>query len=217
MTTSIVVVGAGGAGRETLDVIRAINLNSAKPEYRVVGVVDEAPSQTNLERLRARDITYLGTEHQWFRRTESESVFFVVGIGDPWIREQIAVRLEGQQFRAANPLVHPRAVVGSESRIARGTVVCSGAQLSTNVTIAEHVHVNPGVIIGHDSTVDAYVSLNPGAVISGDVSIERGALVGAGAVVLQGLSVGAQSIVGAAACAVRDVAKRAIVKGVPAR
>ena len=59
------VVGAGGFGRETLDVVESINRSSPAPRFEVLGVVDENPSAENLARLSARGVTYLGTVAAW--------------------------------------------------------------------------------------------------------------------------------------------------------
>lgn len=214
MAEDIVVVGAGGFGRETLDVIEAINAASAEPVWRVVGIVDDGPADVQLERLAARGCAHIGSMAE--AADALTASWSIVAIGDPRIREKIAGRVDELRGRAAT-LVHPRAVVGSRLRIGAGSVVCGGVQLSTNVDVGRHVHVNPGAIIGHDSVLDDFVSVNPGAVISGDVRVGVGSLVGAGAVVLQGLAVGEHATVGAAACVTRPVADGATVKGVPAR
>jgi sugar O-acyltransferase (sialic acid O-acetyltransferase NeuD family) len=215
MTASIVVVGAGGFGREALDVLSAINRSSTETVFAIVGVVDANPSEINMGRLRARGIRYLGTEKEWLSlgRTDTK---FVIGIGDPRTRLDIAGRWASAGYSAAT-LVHPSAGIGDETIVGPGSVVCAGVQISTNVSMGTHVHVNANATIGHDSVLEDFVSLNPGAIVSGDVRVRRCSLVGAGAVVLQGLDVGAFATVGAAACVVHDVAGDSIVKGVPAR
>ena len=54
--TDVVVVGAGGFGRETLDVIEAHNRVCIRPEdcLNVMGIIDDNPSTINIDRLRRR-------------------------------------------------------------------------------------------------------------------------------------------------------------------
>ncbi|WP_425844476.1 acetyltransferase [Agrococcus sp. TSP3-2-1] len=209
----IVVLGAGGFGRETLDVIQAIN--SARPRWEIVGVIDDAPASVQLDRLEARGVPWLGALDT-FLGSSAEPVWFTVAVGSPTARRRLHARLEGAGHRPAT-LVHPAAHVGSQVSLAPGTIVCGGAQISTNVTIGVGGHVNPNATVGHDSTLDDWVSINPAAVVSGDVTIGATSLVGAGAVILQGLSIGEGALVGAAACVTRSVESGRMVKGIPAR
>lgn len=213
MAEQIVVVGAGGFGRETLDVIEAVI--EAGGAWELLGVVDSGPSEADLKRLALRGVAYLGTEDDWLP-TVSGDERFIIAIGSPIFREKVARRFEEARLRPTT-VIHPRAVVGSQARIGDGVVIASGAQISTNVTIGDYVHLNPGSIVGHDATLADFVSVNPGAIVSGNVVVERMTLLGAGSVVLQGLTVRSGSTVGAAACATKDVAAGTTVIGVPAR
>ncbi|MCL2482043.1 MAG: NeuD/PglB/VioB family sugar acetyltransferase [Propionibacteriaceae bacterium] len=211
---SLVVIGAGGFGRETLDVVEAINQASGQSIYRVRGVVDDHPLPVNVERLEHRGYQWLGTLDQWLSGGGSDE--YVVGVGSPQARRAIVDQI-ATRFVPAAGLVHPQAVIGSQAVIGPGSVVCAGTMVSTNVHLGRHVHLNPAVTIGHDTILADFVSINPGGIVSGEVLIETGVLVGAGAVILQGLIVQEQSTVGASACVVKDVEPGRIVKGVPAR
>ena len=209
--TDVVVVGAGGFGREVLDVIEAAN--AAGAGLRVLGVVDDAPSDVNLDRLVARGYVHLGP----IDTVVAGSVgAYVLGVGGPAAKRAIAELFDSAGWTPVT-VVHPAAVVSPTARIGAGSIVCGGVQLSTNSELGRHVHLNPNTTIGHDAVVGNFASVNPGAIVSGEVRVGDGTLIGAGAVVLQGLDVGAGAVVGASACVTRPVAARATVVGVPAR
>lgn len=213
MTTPIVVVGAGGFGRETLDVIEAVNRSLASPPFAILGVVDDAPPEMSLKRLADRDIAYLGSIDDWLA-TNSPAVY-LIGVGAPAVRRRIDAILSAAGLSAAIA-IHPSAVIGSMGSIGDGAIVCAGAQISTNVTLGRHTHVNPNATIGHDSVLEDFVSINPNATVSGDCHLESGTYIGSSSVILQGLRTGQGSTVGAAACVVRDVPAWTVVTGVPA-
>ncbi|TFC89815.1 acetyltransferase [Cryobacterium sp. TmT2-59] len=214
MSIPLVVVGAGGFGREALDVVEAMNKAEAVPVFQILGVLDADPSIRNLERLAARGVAYLGTDSAW--REAGIQAQYLVGIGDPQARQRVAEAFSRDGFEAATA-IHPAASIGSRVTIGGGSVVCGGAQLSTNVSLGQHVQINPNATIGHDAVLHDFVSINPAATISGEVIVEARALIGAAAVILQGIAVGEDSLVGASACVVRRVKPKSVVKGVPAR
>lgn len=211
--SAIVIVGAGGFAREAADVVEAVNAASGTPVWEMAGFFDDAPADRNLTRLQERGLAYLGPiPTEW----DGPNINFVIGIGDPAVRETLAARLERLGWEAA-VLVHPAAVIGSQAVLEVGSVVCGGVQVSTNVQLGRHVHLNPNATVGHDAILGDFVSVNPAATVSGEVHVETGTLLGAASIVLQGLTVGARALVGSAACVVRDVPAGATVKGVPAR
>jgi sugar O-acyltransferase (sialic acid O-acetyltransferase NeuD family) len=214
MMQPVVVIGAGGFGRETLDVIEAANRQTTQPLFTVVGVVDDSPSVAALARLATRGTRWLGTIDEWLAREGSE--LYLIGIGSPSVRAAIDARL-GAAGRFAASVIHPNATIGSMCAIGPGAIICSGAEISTNVAIGRNVHINPNATVGHDAVISDCVSINPSATVSGEVSIGRQTLVGAAAVILQGLSLGREVVVGASACVVNDVSAGRTVVGVPAR
>lgn len=221
MSTPIVVVGAGGFGREVLDVIEALNVASASQgdgsvPWNIVGVVDDSISTENLDRLGQRSIPYLGSTSEYLSSAANPGVEYAVGIGAPRVRRRVAEVFDGAGHSPAT-LVHPTATLGSKVVIGAGSVLCAGVRVTTNVVLGRHVHVNLNATIGHDTSIGDFVSLNPLASISGDCEIGDGVLVGVGGILLNGLRVGQDSTIGGAACAVRHVEAGTTVVGVPAR
>lgn len=213
MPEQIVILGAGGFGRETLDVVEAL-IGAGEP-LKLLGVIDDRPRDVDLQRLSERGVPFLGNAEEWLLTFKGDERF-IVAVGSPALRKELTKSLREAGLRAIT-VIHPHAVVGSQAQIGNGVVITSGVQVSTNVTLGDHVHLNPGSIIGHDTSLEDFVSVNPGAIVSGNVVVQTGVLLGAGSIVLQGLTVGAGSIVGAAACVTRSVSAGTIVKGVPAR
>lgn len=208
MTTPLVVVGAGGFGREVLDVIDAVNRNA--PTFHVVGVVDDALQSSEL--LKRRGVAHLGP----VERLRDVDAMFVVGIGDPHTRAVVA-DLAHAWGREAVTLVHPAATMGFDVSLGAGTVVTAGVRITTNVVIGRHVHLNLNATIGHDAILGNCVTINPGATISGKAVVEDEVTIGTNAAVIQGVHLGRGAIVGAGAAVVRDVPPGVTAVGVPAK
>lgn len=201
------ILGAGGFGREVLQVFRA--MSSASPvrqNYYFAGFVDDDP---NADVSKVPNASLIGGIDE-----VSENDGYVIAIADPKIKAMVHERIH-----AVEPinLVHPLAWVGEEVEIGGGTIITAHSSITTNISIGKHVHVNLNCTIGHDSIIEDYATLSPGVHLSGNVTIKRCAGLGTGAVVLPGVTVGEGAMVGAGAVVTKDVPDYTTVVGLPAK
>jgi sugar O-acyltransferase (sialic acid O-acetyltransferase NeuD family) len=212
----LAIVGAGGHGREVLDVVEAANAAGASPKTDFLGFVADRADPDVLAR---RGVRHLGTVDDLVagRIAElAEPAALVLAVGDPTSRAQLARQLGATAHRWAPALVHPSASIGGDVELGAGTVVAAGARVTTNVRVGEHVQVNVNAVVSHDCRVGDHATLSPGSLVNGSVTLGEGAFLGTGAVVTPGHRVGAWAIVGAGAVVVADVADGITVVGVPA-
>jgi sugar O-acyltransferase (sialic acid O-acetyltransferase NeuD family) len=193
--TRLVIVGAGGFGREVFQLL--LDINAASPTFDVLGFLDDGEVQ--LPRLERLGASLLGASSALAGLGAS----FVIAIGSPDTRRRIDARLRSSAPTAI--LTHPSASVGSDVDVGAGAVIAAGARLTTNVSLGRHVHVNVNCTIGHDVVIEDYATLYPGVHLGGGCVIEAGATLGTGCVVLPGVRVGRGAIVGAGAVVARDV------------
>ena len=192
------IAGAGGVGREALDVAMALGLT-------IDGFVDDRTGGTTV-----RDLPVIAPGDL----PEPSSV--IVAIGDPTARLAMADRL-GAAGASACSLVHPRAIVGPLTTVGDGSLVSGGAFISSSVTLGPHIQVHYNATVGHDCVLDEGATVLPGANVAGTVHLGRACTIGSGAVVLQGLTIGVGATVGAGAVVTRDVGAGAVVVGNPSR
>jgi sugar O-acyltransferase (sialic acid O-acetyltransferase NeuD family) len=208
----LVVVGAGGHGRETLDV-------AERAGFEVLGVV--SADRPDDELLARRGTHWLGGIDALIRLggrggREFGGVSYVLGIGDPGVRRRLDTEFTAAGIPAAT-LVHPWANTGADVYFDDGVILAAGSHVTTNVVLGRHTHLNVGAIVSHDCRIGNWVSLSPAVAVNGNVTIGDGVFLGTGAVVTPGCTIGDGAVIGAGAVVVGDVPAGVTALGVPAR
>ena len=132
--TPLVIIGAGGFGREVLDVVDAIN--DVEPRYEVLGFLDDEPSDPEL--LESRSQRVLGPVSE-LAGIDAE---YVIGIGSGTARRAIDEMADG---RPAPILVHPQATIAADVTLGPGGIVTAGVRVTNHIRIGRHVHLNLNV------------------------------------------------------------------------
>lgn len=170
-TTKIVIVGAGGLGREILAILKAAN--AVRHHWDVLGFLDADPKLTGSE---IGAIPVLGQD-DWCEKQNDDSIRYVCAIGSPRGRKRIV-----EKFLAMNcqfvSVLHPEVQVPETVRIGKGTVIMAGTRFTTDATIGSHVVVYLNCSITHDVSVDDYCLITSGCGLSGAAVLETGVELG---------------------------------------
>lgn len=213
----LVLVGSGGFGRETAEVVRAINAAHAArvgtPRWDLLGFLDDDASLWGTEISGTR---VLGAIDAVDALPEPSVVVCTGHPGDFTSKRAIVARLGLPAARYAT-LVHPAAVVPASARLGEGTVLLAAVVLTADVQVGAHVGVMPHAVLTHDDRLADYVTVGAGVRLAGGVHVREGSYLGAGCLVREGRTIGPWSLVGMGAVVTTDVPGGEVWAGVPAR
>jgi sugar O-acyltransferase (sialic acid O-acetyltransferase NeuD family) len=174
----IVIVGAGGLGREVAFLIN--DLNQTHPEWNLLGFLERDSAKVGTA---VGEYSVIGTD-TFFDRCAA-SLHVAIAIGQPKRLREISGRLEANSRLQFPNLIHPSVIVHTKRvRFGRGNIVCAGAVLTTDVCIGSFNLLNLNCTVGHDVEIGDCNVINPGVNISGNVTIGDCCLLGTGAVVI---------------------------------
>lgn len=207
----LLLIGAGGLGRETAEVVRAIN--AVRPTFEVIGFLDDDRRLTGTD----RDGTpVVGTIDDLDRFAGAHVVLTTAGTHDLRSRHRIATRLS-LPADAYESIVHPAAVLANGTELGAGCIVLASAVTTSSIHVGRHVVVMPAAVFSHDDVIEDFVTVGAGVHIGGGVTIREGAYVGLGALVREHITIGRWSIVAMGAVVLKDVPDGEIHAGVPAK
>jgi len=202
---NLIIIAAGGLGSEAAWVAR-----SAPRPWTVQGFLDDAPAlfgQTVVE------APVLGPIASW---TEYPEASFVIAIGSPRIRREVATRMRGIASDRWATILHCSVQMSPYVAIGRGSIVLPNVSITTNVSMGSHCVINPGCTIAHDCSIGDFCTLAPLVGLSGNVSLGSGVEIGTGACIRQGLTIDRGSMIGMGSVLTKDVAENAVWMGNPA-
>jgi len=207
---SVVIVGAGGFGREVLEIFK--DQNRISRSWNILGFVDE---NKQLQEKTLNGYPVLGGL-DWLREHNNPTLGCVVAIGTCETRKQVVERLQeiGVNFYDA---IHPSVIMSDSVKMGTDVIICAGSILTVNIKIGDHVHINLNSTIGHDAVIGSYCTINPIVAINGNNHLGEGVYVGTGATFIQEVSIGSWSTIGAGAVVIGDIPEKVTAVGVPAK
>ncbi|NLF07787.1 MAG: acetyltransferase [Pirellulaceae bacterium] len=204
----LVIVGAGGLGREVFWVLEEIN--QCKPTWNFLGFLDNNP--------RALDGfagygKILGPVEMYRQLNRPHAV---CAVGMPEVRWKIVKQMEEYGARWAT-LIDPDATVGPGSSVGHGCVLRKRAIVTVNAFVGNHVFFGLGAQASHDARIDDYCTLCGHADVNGGAVLEEGVFLGTHACIMPKVTVGSWSRVGAGTVAIRNVPLDTTLFGVPGK
>lgn len=205
---NIVIIGAGGVGRETSLIIQQIN--ELEPTWNLIGFIDD--NKDNWGKVINGYSVIGGIDSLEFLTPDT---YVLIAIANYEVKKKIVNKINNKLKFAT--IIHPKVWVHDYMTIGEGTIIYEGAILTANIEIGNHVIISPKCGVGHDSIIKDYVSLLWNVNVSGNDIIEEGVMMGSGSTVIQGKKIGKGSNIGAGAVVIEDVDSFSTAIGVPAK
>lgn len=208
MKCKLIIVGAGGFGREVYS--WAKDVEPSARDWEIYGFLDDRTDALAGYHLPC-SVIGSPTSHQ-----PKSDERFVVAIGDVKTRRELVHVLSGRGARFTN-IIHPSSVIGVNNQIGTGCVFCPHSTITSGTTVGNHVIFNIYSSVGHDAIIGDFCSLSGYATVTGYAELGDAVMMGTHSTVLPSCRVGADAVVGAGSVVMRDVKSGTTVFGTPAK
>lgn len=204
----LLIVGAGGFGREVAWLVERIN--QVTPKWNLLGFIDDqAKSIMNV------NYPIVGTTADI---TNYPNAYLVCAVGNSQTRKKIIQKIHLiSPFQKFAVLIDPNAIYSDTVQFGEGSIICAGSILTVNIKIGRHVIINLDCTVGHDAILDDYNTLYPSVNISGNVHSAFCVEFGTGMQVIQGIDICENVIIGAGSTVIRNINEPGVYVGSPAK
>ncbi|MBM6742877.1 acetyltransferase [Drancourtella massiliensis] len=203
----IIIVGAGSAARDVLQVLKEIN--KVEKKWNIKGFI--ADYGVDIKALTSDEYEIIGTIEDW---QPNENEEFVCAVADPDIKRKLIGKLETKGAKFAQ-VIHPNVEINDYCKIGKGVILYHDAILGPNCEVGDYVHTNSK--IGHDCKIGDYSTVSIMCAVMGHVTMGQGVFVGGGATIIPGVTIGDHVYVGAGSVVIKDIEENKRVFGNPAR
>ncbi len=205
----ILIVGAGGFGREVAWLIEEINEEIS--EWNILGFIDEN------EAMYGEELNGYKVLGGFDKIGEFKNVYVAIAIGNSKVRKDVVRKISTFDCKQAT-LIHPNVIMDKKSNsIGKGCIICASNIITVNVNIGNYVIINLDSTVGHDVVLKDFVTIYPSVNVSGCCTIGQCVELGTGSQIIQGKTIGDYSIIGAGSVVVKDIEEKRTAVGVPAK
>lgn len=209
MIQDLVIIGAGGFGREVAEIIE--DINKEKVRFNLLGFLDD-----NKQALKDFPSVHQVIGSTEFDLTSLKQVNFCIAVGDALKRSLFAKKIAAAGA-SIQTIIHPLSKVSQTAMIGDGVILCPFSYAGTSSIIGDNAVLNVYSSVGHDSNVGRDSVISPYVAITGNVLIGDGSFIGAHATITPGASIGKHSKIAAGVTVTRNVEPGSLVWGCPAK
>ncbi|WP_299314521.1 acetyltransferase [uncultured Aquimarina sp.] len=114
-------------------------------------------------------------------------------------------------------IIHSSCWVDPTAKIGKGVVIYPNSTIDSHAVIKNNVLLNIGCTIAHNTIIESHCFLSPRVALAGFVTIDEQTILGINCTVIDNITITSKSQVGAGAVVVKDLVKKGVYIGVPAK
>lgn len=203
---NLLIVGAGGFGREVLGYIEDDN-----PLFNVKGFLDSrADALVNTPRS-------VGIVGDPLTYQPQKNDVFMAALGDPQLRFKYTAALRDVHNVDFATVVHPRANVSRYTQLRRGCVIAPQVGISVDCEIGEFTCIQEYTVIGHDAQIGNWCQINSHCTVAGGAQIGHFVTIHPNSVITSRAVIGDGAVVGPGSVVMGRIPAGITVMGNPAR
>lgn len=203
----LIIVGAGGFGREVLQWTE--DINKEEPTWNILGFIDDNPDA--LKGCRC-DYGILGSVAEW---KPEPTQYFACALAFPDVKYKVVNLLKSRGAKFAT-IIHPTALVNKYAEIGEGVIMTPRSHVTADVKIGDFVSIL-GSSIGHDAVVGSYSTLSGRCSVNGRAVLGERVYMGCGAMIAPSKKIGDGAKIGMGSVVISNVKAGTEVFGNPAR
>ena len=211
MSKKLLIFPFGGNGRESLISILAIN--ERKPEWEVVGFIDDNRSMHGKEYA---GIKVIGGR-ELLHAHQDAFVLAVPGSPTGYLRRKSIIENLAMEASRFATIIHPSVVRAPDAVIGYNSLLMPHVVVSCGVQVGNHCIVLPNTVIAHDTLVGDYCCIGSNVSVSGSVRVGPECYIGSGVKVRENVHIGARSLIGLGSNVIADIPEQIVAVGNPAK
>lgn len=203
----LIIVGAGGFGREVLQWIK--DINKIENRWNILGFIDDNTEALNGQ---ACDYSVINTIKDCMPKKNQE---YVCAIAKPSVKENVTKKLK-ERGAVFTSVLHPTSFISDYADVGEGLVMYPNSGINVNTKIGNFVTIlSSGV--GHDAEIGDYCTISSYCDITGGAILEERVFLGSHVTVVPGRKIGAGAYVAAGSVVMTNIHSGSHVMGNPAK
>ena len=205
---NILIIGAGGCGREVLQWIK--DINAISHEWNIKGFLDDDPDA--LEGLRC-DVAVIGDTKSYVPQPDDR---FICCVGNSSTRKLIIENMEAKGAEFVN-IIHPTSIVADSALLGKATILYPYSIISDNAELGDGCIINMHSTVAHDSVLGEYCTISAHCDITGMCKLGDRVFMGSGARTVPSAKVGSDVFICAGSTVMSRIKDGMKVIGIPAK